>query len=95
MKKKSINSALNCEADSAFEGLSSDHRIVTAKKRLNLRRNAAQTTTTTYYDWSLLNNKDISDKYSITQRNKIDAQQEISETISSNDEYENFVNAHT
>ena len=31
MNKKWINSALNCEADSSFEGVPSDHRIVTAK----------------------------------------------------------------
>ena len=51
-----------------------------------------QTTKTTHYDWFLLNNKNISDKYTITLRNKFDAQ-EISETLNPNDEYENFVNA--
>ena len=30
----------------------------------------------------------------LTQRNKFDALQEISETLTPNDEYENFVNAH-
>ena len=39
INKKWINSALNCEAYSSFKGLSSDHRIVTAKIRLSLRRN--------------------------------------------------------
>ena len=71
--------------------MSSDHRIVTAKIRLNLRRNAAKTTTTLHYDWSLLNNRDINDKYTLTQRNKFDALQEISETPTPNDEYKNFV----
>ena len=47
-----------------------------------------------HYDWSLLNNRDIRDKYTLTQRNKFDALQEISETPTLNDEYENFVNAH-
>ena len=37
---------------------------------------------------------DISDKYTITLTNKFDALQEISETLTPNDEYENFVNAH-
>ena len=52
INKKWNNSALNCEAYSShasqfnallfhFEGVSSDHRIVTAKIRLSLRRNAA------------------------------------------------------
>ena len=54
----------------------------------------AQTTKTTHDDWSLLNNRDISNEYKITLRNKWDALQEISETLTLNDEYENFVNAH-
>ena len=40
INKKRKNSAMNCEAYSFFEGVSSDHRIVTAKIRLSLRRNA-------------------------------------------------------
>ena len=36
INKKWNNSALNCEAYSSFEGVSSDHRIVTAKIRLSL-----------------------------------------------------------
>ena len=94
MNKKLINRALNCEAYSSFEGVSSVHWIVTVKIRLNLRRNAASTTTTTHYDWSLINNRAISDKYTIALENKLDALQEISETLTPNDEYENFVNAH-
>ena len=87
---------MNCKAYSSFEGVFSNHRIVTAKIRLSLRRNAAPTTTTTTvnYDCSLLNNKVIRDKYALTLRNKFDALQEISETPTPNDEYENFVNAH-
>ena len=53
----------------------------------------SQTTKTSHYDCSMLNNRDISDKY-ITPRNKFNALQEISETLTLNDEYENFVNAH-
>ena len=76
--KKWINSAVNCEIYSSSEGLSSDHRIVTAKLRLSLRRNKKQTVKTTSYDWSALNNKDISNKYKVTIRNKFDTIQEIS-----------------
>ena len=47
-----------------------------------------------HYDWSLINNKDIRDKYTLTLRNKFDALQEKIETRTPNDEYENFVNAH-
>ena len=84
MDKKWINSALNCEAYSSFEGVSSDHRIITAKIRLSVRRNLAQTTTTAYYGWFQPNNKDIGDKYTITLRNKFDALQGISETPTPN-----------
>ena len=94
MNKKWIKSALNCEAYSSFEGVYSDHRIITAKIRLSLCRNARQTTKTAPYDWSMLNNKDISEKYTIILRNKFDAFQEVSETVTPNDEYENFVNAY-
>ena len=91
ISKKWNNSTLNCEAYSSFEGVSHDHRIVTAKIRLSLRRNAARTTNTLHYDCSLLNNRGIRDKYTFTQRNKFDALQEKSETHTPNDEHENFV----
>ena len=94
INKKWNNSALNCATYSSFEGLSSDHRIVTAKIRLSLRRNVARTTTTVHYGCFLLNNRDIRDKYTLTQRNKFDAQQGKSETHTPNDECENFINAH-
>ena len=55
----------------------------------------AQTTTIVHYDWSLLDNRDIRDKYTWTLRNKFDARQEISGTPTLNDEYQNFVNAHS
>ena len=86
---------MNYDAYFSFEGVSSNHRIVTAKIRLSRRRNAARTTTTTvHYDWSLHNNRDIRDKYTLTLRNKFNALQKIPETPTSKDEYENFVNAH-
>ena len=59
INKKWKNSAMNCEAYSSFEGVSTDHRIVTAKIRLSLRKNAKRTATTKHYDWAQLNNKDI------------------------------------
>ena len=85
---------MNYETYSFFEGVSSDHRIVTAMIQLGLRRNKAQKTTTKHYDWSLITKRDIRDKYALTLRNKFDALQEKTETHTSNDEYENFVNAH-
>ena len=94
INKKWIISALNREAYSSFEGISSDYRIVTAKIRLSLHMNTAQTAKTTYYDWLLLNNRDISYEYTITIRNKFDTLQEISETLTPNNDDENFINAH-
>ena len=84
----------NCMVNSSFEGVSSHNRIVTAKIGLILRRNTAWTTTTVHYDGSLLNNRDIRDKYALTLRNKFDALQK-KETRTPSDEYENFVNAHS
>ena len=54
---------MNCEAYSSFEGVSSDHQIVTAKIRLRLGKNATRKATTKHYDWALLNNRDIRDEY--------------------------------
>ena len=85
---------MNCEACSSFKGVSSDHRIVTAKIRLSLRNNATRTTTAEHYDWALCGNSDIRDKYAIALRNTHVAQQEKRETHTPNEEYENFVNVH-
>ena len=93
INKKWKNSAMNCEAYSSFEGVSSDHRIVTAKIRLSLRKNATRTATTKHYDWALLNNRDIRDKYVLELRNRFETLQEKMEKGTPNDEYENFVNA--
>ena len=94
INKKWKNSAINCEAYSPFECVSSDHRIVTAKIRVSLRKNATRTATTKYYDWTLLNNRDIRDKYVVELRNRFETLQEKTEKRTPNDEYENFVNAH-
>ena len=72
---------MNCEAYSSCEGVSFNHRIVTAKTRLSLRHNATQTTTNIHYDWALLNNKDIRDNYVSAIRKKFDALQEKTEII--------------
>ena len=85
---------MNCEAYSSFEGVSTDHRIVMAKIRLSLRKNAKRTATTKHYDWALLNNRDIRDKYVLELRNRFETLQEKTEKSTPNDEYENFVNAH-
>ena len=85
---------MNCEAYSSFEGVSSDHRIATAKIRLSLRKNATRTATTKHYDWALLNNRDIRDKYVLELRNRFETLQEKTEKGTQNNEYEHFFNAH-
>ena len=74
--------------------MSSDYRIVTAKIRLHQRKNATRTATTKHYDWTLLNNRDIRDKYVVELRNRFDTLQEKTEKGTPNDEYKNFVFAH-
>ena len=94
INKKWNNSTLNWEAYSSFEGVSTDHQLVTAKIRQSLQKNASRATTTVHYDWTLLNNRDIRDKYTLALRNKYDALQEQTKTHSPNEEYKNFVNTH-
>ena len=94
INKKWKNNAMNCKTHSSFEGVSSDHRIVTAKIRLSQRKNATRTATTKHYDWVLLNNRDIRDKYVLEMRNRFETRQEKTEKGTPNDEYEKFVNAH-
>ena len=88
INKKWENSAMNCEAYSSFDGVSSDHGIVTAKLRLSLRKNATRTATTKLYDWVLLNNRDIRDKYVLELRNIFETLQEKIEKGTPNGEYE-------
>ena len=67
--KKWNNSALNCQAYFSFQGVSSAHRIFTVKIRLSLLKNVTRTTTIVHYDWTLLNNRHIREKYTLRQRN--------------------------
>ena len=94
INKKWKNSTMNCKAYSSFEGVSSNHWIVTAKIRLSLQKSTTWTATTKHYNWVLLNNRDIRDKYLLELRNRIETLQEKTEKGTPNDEYENFINAH-
>ena len=94
INRKWKNSAMNCEAYSSFEGVSSDHRIVTGKVRLSLRKNATRKATTKHYDWARLNKRDIRDKYALELRNRFEALQEKAKKGTRNVEYEHFVEAH-
>ena len=46
------------------------------------------------YDWSWLANRDISNQYTVAVTNKFDDLQEISESDTPNDEYENLFTAY-
>ena len=76
MNKKCMDNALNCEVYSTFEEISSDHRIVTAKICLSLGRNKEQIVKITWYDVSSLIERNISNRYTITVRNKFNTLQE-------------------
>ena len=79
------NSAMNCEAYSSFERVSSGHRIVRAKIRLSHWKITTWTATTKHYDWALLNNRDTKDKYVLESRNRFETQ-EKTEKRTPNDE---------
>ena len=85
INKKWNNRASSCEAYSTFEGVSFDHQIGTAKIRLNLWKNVTRTTTTVHYDWALVTNRNIRDKYALALRNKYNALQEKTETHTPNE----------
>ena len=57
------------------------------------KKNTTRTATTKNYDWALLNNRDIRDKYVLELRNRFETLQKT-EKGTPNDEYENFVNTH-
>ena len=77
---------------SSFEGVYSNHRIVTAKICLRLYRYKTQTIKAPQYNWSALTS-DVRNHYTVTVRNKFDSLQETSERLTLNDEYENNVTA--
>ena len=79
INRKWKNSAMNCEAYSSFESVSSDHRIVTAKVRLSLRKMPHVKRQPSTMTGPLLNNRDIRDKYALELRNRFEALQEKAE----------------
>ena len=69
-----------------FDRMSTIFRLFNAEQMIS--------ETTKHYDWALLNNRDIRDKYVLELRNRFETLQEKTEKNTPNDEYENFVNAH-
>ena len=94
INKKWINSVINCEAYNTFQGVYSDHRIVSLKIRLSLRANKKQALNRTLYDWSTLSDPNICNHYSIVVKNRFSALQADDENPTANSTYENFVTTH-
>ena len=68
--------------------------LVSVKICQSLRRNKKQRDISVRYEWSLLANGDISNLYTVTERNKFDTLQVTPERLTPNDEYVNFVSGH-
>ena len=68
-KRKWKNSAINCEANSSFEGVSSDRRMVTAKIRLRPTKKRHTNSDHQTLWLGLSYNRDIRDKYVLALRN--------------------------
>ena len=96
VNKKWINSVQNCEAYNSFEGVSSDHRIVSKKVQLSLRANKKKSSRKPPFDWKQLSsNADIRNKFTITLQNRFSQlQNEDNDNINPNNTYINFMNAH-
>ena len=95
INKKWVNSAHNCEAYNSFEGVSSDHRIVSGKFQLSLRANVNKSLRKPPNDWKQLScDVEIRDQFTITLRNRYDLLQEEENNTDPNRSYENFVNAY-
>ena len=94
INKKWINSATDCEAYSTFQGVSSDHRIVSLKLRLSLRANKKQELSRPRYDWTSLSDPNTLTSYTTTVRNRFDDLQANEPNPTANTTYENFVTTH-
>ena len=66
INKRWINNALNWDANSFFEGVFPNHRIVSAKIYPSLCRNKTPTVKASQYDWSSLTKSDIRNQYMVT-----------------------------
>ena len=95
VNKKWINSVQNCEVCNSFEGVSSDHRIVSIKVQLSLRANKKESSIKPLFDWKQLSsNADIRNKFTITLQNRFSQlQNEDNDNINPNNTCNNFMNA--
>ena len=94
INQKWINSVKNCEAYNTFEGVSSDHRIVTMDTNLSLRISKNKSSKSPPFEWSHLKDPDTKQKYTITLKNHYQALQGKEENPTNNTSYTHFVISH-
>ena len=95
LNKKWINSALNCEAYNTFEGVSTDHRIVSGTFQLSLRATKKKSLATPPFDWKQMKyDNHLKERFCLTLNNRFEAL--INETVSptTDQQYTAFVKAH-
>ena len=91
VRRKWKNSLLNAEAYSTFAGVGSDHRIVSARIRLSLRKSKTLPKRK-QYDWKALSSdRDLQNRYSVEVRNRFPPLEDTEETAT--ERYERFINA--
>ena len=89
VNRKWRNTVKNCEAYSTFSSVGSDHRILTAKLKLSLR--TCKAPTVERFDWTVLRNSTISDRYTVEVTNRFEALHVEGENET--DRYQHFVDA--
>ena len=95
INRKWVNSVINCEAYHTFEGVNSDHRIVSANICLRLRANKIKLNKTPLYNWTYLaHDKNLQTQYTVEAKNRFQALQSETEINTPNSLYENFILAH-
>ena len=90
VNKKWKNSVHNVEAYNSFASIGSDHRLLTAKIRLSLRKSKTPEREKSY-DWSTLKNEDLQKLYTLTVRNRYATLSIETDDISDN--YAKFIQA--
>ena len=94
INKKWVNSAKNCEAYNSFEGVFTDHRIVTANLKVSFRTNKKKSYTSTRYQWSqLTTDPHTRDRFATTLNNRFDTLNDLSNDDTPNSIYQNFIEA--
>ena len=90
VNKKWRNSIHDCRAYNTFSSIGSDHRIVSAKVKLSLRKRTTPPTGNNY-DWSALKNTNLSFQYTISVCNRFNALSQEGENAT--EAYRNFITA--